>query len=66
MADPAVAGPGREFHLGDKLRLGPSGILGVPSGDGDEGRGVSRYALESFAVIDRPSGMVQPVPTEPE
>jgi hypothetical protein len=29
MANPAGTRPLREFHLGDKLRLGPSGVFGV-------------------------------------
>ena len=51
--------PSREFHLGDKLRIGPSGVLGVGPGDGDEGRSVGPDALErchdGSAELDAPS-----------
>jgi hypothetical protein len=54
MADPAVPGPGGEFHLGYKPRLGPMGVLRVWPRDRDEGRGIAPDALE-LAMIDRPS-----------
>ena len=60
MADPAVTGPCREFNLGDKLRLGPSGVLRVWPGYGDKGRGVGPGALSlrqgRSTELDRPAG----------
>jgi hypothetical protein len=46
MAHPAVTRPSSEFNLGDKLRLGPSGVFGVRPGDGDEWRSIAPDALE--------------------
>jgi hypothetical protein len=59
MADPAVAGPGAEFHLANELGLGPFRVLGA--GARQEGRGVAANAMEGrpdrAAELNRPAGI---------
>jgi hypothetical protein len=64
MADSAITGPGGKFHLGDQLRLRPSGVLGVWPGDGDERRCLPADSLERChdgpAELYRPAGADRP------